>query len=145
MEVSPIHLTGRHKEADGATNRGMSLNVTVHGLQGARGRGYCFEGVSWAALAAVSALERGLVGRFETGSKYWAGAGASVALLASSVADEIAHCAQRGKMLLPALQAVLFVFNRIPGEEDEDEAYKLEAGCQAEVDEAEGSDVILRA
>lgn len=132
-------------EADGATNRGMSLNVTVHVLQGARGRGYCFEGVSRAALAAVSALERGLVGGLGTGSEDGAGAGASVALLASGVADEFAHGAQRGETLLPALQAILFVFNRVPGEEDEHEAHELEAGRQTEVDEAEGSDIVLPA
>lgn len=126
-------------------NQGMSLNVTVHVLQRSRGRGYCFERISWAALAAVSALERGLVGGFGTGSEDGAGAGASVALLASSVADEFAHGAQRGEMLLPALQAILFVFNRVPGEEDEDETHKLEAGSQAEIDKAEGSDIILPA
>ena len=46
---------------------------------------------------------------------------------------------------MPALRLLLLVLDRVPGEEDKDEANELEAGSQAEVDEAEGSDVVLPA
>lgn len=46
---------------------------------------------------------------------------------------------------MPALRLLLLVLDGVPGEEDEDEANELEAGGQAEVDEAKGSDVVLPA
>lgn len=93
----------------------------------------------------MSAVKNGLLRGFGTGCENRAGAGASVALVPSHVTDELTDGAQRRKMLLPALQPILFVFNGVPGEKDEHEAHKLEAGSQAEVDEAEGSDVVLPA
>ncbi len=122
-----------------------SRSSNVHFLQWAGRWGYCFEGVSGAALAAVSAVERVLVGGLGTGCENRAGAGTSVALVASRVTDELADGAQRRQMPLPALQTILFVFNWIPGEENEHKAHKLEAGGQAEVHEAEGSDIVLPA
>jgi len=77
--------------------------------------------------------------------EHGAGAGASVAFVASGVADELADRAQRREALAPAIGPILLVLDRVPGEEDEDEAHKLEAGRQAKVDEAEGGDVVLRA
>lgn len=110
------------------------------------GRGYCFEGVAGATEAAVTAVEQQGGGRV---GPWWdehgAGAGAGVALLASGVAYELADGAQRRQVLAPALGPVLLVLYRVPGEEDEDEAYELEAGGQAEVDEAERGDVVLPA
>lgn len=93
----------------------------------------------------MSAIKSGLLRGLWTGCENGAGAGASVALVASRVTDELTDGAQRRQMLLPALQPVLFVLNGVPGEEDEDEAHKLEAGSQAKVDEAEGSDIVLPA
>lgn len=73
------------------------------------------------------------------------GAGARVALLASGVAYELADGAQRRQVLTPALSLRLLVLDRVPGEEDEDEAHELQAGSQAKVDEAERGDVVLPA
>ncbi len=65
--------------------------------------------------------------------------------MASRVTDELADSAQRRQMTLPAFQTILFVFNRIPGEENEHKAHKLQAGGQAKVHETEGSDIVLPA
>ncbi len=77
--------------------------------------------------------------------EHGAGAGACAALLASGVADELADGAQRRQVLAPALGSLLLVLDRVPGEEDEDEADELEAGSQAKVNKAEGGDVVLPA
>ena len=61
------------------------------------------------------------------------------------MADELADSAQRGKVLAPALGLVLFVLDRVPGEEDEDKADKLQASRQPKVHEAERGDVVLPA
>lgn len=68
-----------------------------------------------------------------------------MAFLAPGMADELADSAQRRQVLAPALGTLLLVLDRVPGEEDEDEADELEASGQAKVDEAEGGDVILPA
>ena len=110
------------------------------------GRGYCFEGIARAAEAAVAAVEQQGGGRVRPRwDEHGAGAGACVALLASGVADELADGAQRRQVLAPALVSLLLVLDRVPGEEDEDEANELEAGGQAEVHEAERGDVVLPA
>ena len=110
------------------------------------GRGYCFEGVARAAEAAVATVEQQGGGRVgPRRDEHRAGAGACVAFLASSVADELADGAQRRQVLAPALVSLLLVLDRVPGEEDEDEADELEAGGQAEVYEAERGDVVLPA
>lgn len=110
------------------------------------GRGYCFEGVAGAAEAAVATVEQQGGGRVRPGrDEHGAGAGARVAFVASGVADELADGAQRRQVLAPALGPILLVLDGVPGEEDEDEADELEAGGQAEVDEAEGGDVVFPA
>ncbi len=110
------------------------------------GRGYCFEGVAGAAEAAVAAVEQKGGGRVgPRWDEHGAGAGARVAFMAPGVADELADGAQRRQVLAPALGPLLLVLDRVPGEEDEDEADELEAGGQAEVDEAERGDVVLPA
>lgn len=102
------------------------------------GRGYCFEGVARAAEAAVSAVEQQGGGRVgPRWDEHGAGAGACVAFVASGVADKLTDGAQRRQVLAPALGSIFLVLDRVPGEEDEDEADELEAGGQAEVDEAE--------
>ena len=123
------------------------------------GWGYCFEVVAGATEAAVAVVEQeggggaaaagGVVG--PRGDEHGAGARAGVALVAAHVADELADGAQWGQgqvmvvVVAAAAGAVLLVLDGVPGEEDEDEAHKLEAGGQAEVDEAEGGDVVLPA
>ena len=75
-----------------------------------------------------------------------AGAGASVALVAARVADEAAHgVGGREVTLQPPLHPLLLILDGVPGEEDEEEAEEFEAGGKAEVDEAQGGDVVLRA
>lgn len=69
--------------------------------------------------------------------EHGAGARAGVALPAAGVAHELTDRAQRRQVLAPALGLRLLVLDRVPGEEDEDEADKLEAGSQAEVHKAE--------
>lgn len=69
-----------------------------------------------------------------------------MALVAARVADEAAHGVDgRQVALQPALHSLLLVLDGVPGEEDEEEAEELEAGCEAEVDEAQGGDVVLPA
>lgn len=101
----------------------------LHGAH--RGR-YCFKRVSRAALAAVAAVKRSWVEH-----KCRARASTRVALAGTRVAHELTHCTDRRQARPPALQPILLAFDGVPGEEDEDEADELEAGCQAEVDEAE--------
>lgn len=102
------------------------------------GWGYCFEGVARAAQAAVASVEQQGGGRVRPRwDEHGAGAGACVAFLASGVADEVADGAQRRQVLAPALGSLLLVLDRVPGEEDEDEADELEAGGQAEVHKTE--------
>lgn len=109
-------------------------------------RGYCFEAVAGAAEAAVATVEQQRGGRVRPRrDEHRAGAGARMAFVASGVADELADGAQRWQVLAPALRSLLLVLDRVPGEEDEDEADELEAGGQAEVDEAERGDVVLPA
>lgn len=102
------------------------------------GRGYCFEGIARATEAAVATVEQ--EGSRRVGSwwdEHGAGAGAGVAFLASNMAYELADSAKWRQVLAPALGPILLVLYRVPGEENEDKAYKLEAGSQAKVDEAE--------
>ncbi|KAG7225078.1 hypothetical protein INR49_014534 [Caranx melampygus] len=109
-------------------------------------RGYCFEGVARATEAAVAAVEE--QGGWRVGTRrdeHRAGPGAGMALLAPGMADELADGAQRRQVLAPALSPLLLVLDRVPGKEDEDEADELEAGGQAEVDEAERGDIVLPA
>lgn len=69
-----------------------------------------------------------------------------MALVAAGVADEAAHGVDGRQVALePALYPLLFVLNGVPGEEDEEEAKELEASSEAEVHEAQRSDVILPA
>lgn len=75
--------------------------------------------------------------------KRWARTGTCVALTATRLTHELAHRPQRRQTRAPALQPILLAFDRVPGEEDEDEPDELEAGGQAEVDESEGGDVVL--
>lgn len=102
------------------------------------GRGYCFEGVARATEAAVASIEqqggRGVGSRRD---EHRAGACAGVAFLTPGVADELTDCAQWRQVLPPALSSVLLVLDRVPGEENEDKADKLETGGQAKVDKAE--------
>lgn len=74
-----------------------------------------------------------------------AGTSASMAFVAAGVANELADSAEGRQALAPAFGPLLLVLDRVPGEEDENEADELEAGSQAEVDEAEGGDVVLPA
>lgn len=67
-----------------------------------------------------------------------------MALVAAGVADEAAHGVDGRQVALePALHPLLFVLDGVPGEEDEQEAEELEAGGEAEVDEAQRGDIIL--
>lgn len=66
-------------------------------------------------------------------------------LVTPGVADEVANRVHGREVFQPALQTLFLVLDGVPGEEDEDEANELEAGGQAEVDEAEGSDIVLPA
>lgn len=100
-------------------------------------RGYCFEGITGAAEAAVTAVEQQSgwwlrPGRDEDRTRACAG----VALLPPHMADQFTHGAQWGQVLAPALGSLLFVLYGVPCEEDEDEAHKLEAGGEAEVHKA---------
>lgn len=110
------------------------------------GGSYCFEGVARAAEAAVAAVKQ--EGGWRLGPRrdeHGAGTGARVALLASGVAYELADGTQWRQVLTPALSLRLLVLDRVPGEEDEDEADEFQAGGQAEVDEAERGDIVLPA
>lgn len=109
----------------------------LHGAH--RGR-YCFECISRAALAAVAVVKRCWIEH-----KRWARASTCVALAGTHLTHELAHCAERRQARAPALQPILLAFDGVPGEEDEDKADELEAGGQAEVDEAERGDVVLPA
>lgn len=60
-----------------------------------------------------------------------------MAFLTPGVADELTDGAQRRQVLSPAVGSVLLVLDRVPCEENEDEADKFETGSQAKVDEAE--------
>lgn len=115
----------------------------------ARGRrGYCFQAlqaVPRAALAAEAPVEDGDDGRFVAWYIYGTGAGTGVPLVTPGVADEVANRVHGREVFQPALQTLFLVLDGVPGEEDEDEANELEAGGQAEVDEAKGSDVVLPA
>lgn len=66
-------------------------------------------------------------------------------LVTPGVADEVANRVHGREVFQPALQTLFLVLDGVPGEEDEDEANELKAGSQAEVDEAEGSDIVLPA
>lgn len=101
----------------------------LHGAH--RGR-YCFKRVSRAALAAVAVVKRSWIEH-----KRRARASTRVALASTSMAHKLTHCAERRQARVPALQPILLALDGVPGEEDEDEADELEAGCQAKVDEAE--------
>lgn len=96
-------------------------------------------------MAAGPTVERRQAGGFGTGCEGGTGASPRVALLAPGMADELADRAQRGNVLLPALQPVLLALDGVPREEDEDEAHKLKTGGQTKVNKAEGGDVILPA
>lgn len=101
-------------------------------------RGYCFEGIAGATEAAVASIEQQGGGRVRSRrDEHRAGASASVAFVAPGVANELTDGAQWREALPPALGPVLLVLDRVPGEEDKDEADKLEAGGQAKIDEAE--------
>lgn len=101
-------------------------------------RGYCFEGVTGAAQAAVAAVEQQGGWWFRPGwDEDGTGACAGVAFVPPDVTDQFTHGAQRGQVLAPPLRSLLFVLYGVPSEEDEDEAHKLEAGSQAEVHKAE--------
>lgn len=102
------------------------------------GRGYCFEGIARATEATVASIEQQGGGRLRSRwDEHGAGASAGVALLTPGVADELTDGAQRRQALPPALGSFLLVLDRIPREEDEDKADKLETGSQAEVHKAE--------
>ena len=69
-----------------------------------------------------------------------------MAFVAARVADEAAHGVDGRQVALePALHPLLLVLDGVPCEEDEEEAEELEAGGEAEVDEAQGGDVVLPA
>lgn len=60
-----------------------------------------------------------------------------MALVATRMADEAAYSVDgRQVALKPALHPLLLVLDGVPGEEDEEETKKLEAGGEAEVHEA---------
>lgn len=73
------------------------------------------------------------------------GACAGVAFVTSCVTDKVAHRVQRGKRVSVRVSVRLFLapFQRIPGEEDEQEAQELQACRQPKVNKAEGSDIVL--
>ncbi|KAG9347949.1 hypothetical protein JZ751_003966 [Albula glossodonta] len=144
--------TGRHMFRRGGRVRAevegtLSLSSDVGGdhLHGASRWGYCFEGVPGAALTAGAPVEGRGLRWLQAGVEGGAGASPGVALLATCVADELADGAQRGDVLVPALQTVLLVLDGVPSEEDEDEAHKLEAGSQAKVDKSERGDIVFPA
>lgn len=69
-----------------------------------------------------------------------------MAFVAAWVADEAANGVDRRQVALePALHLLLLVLDGVPGEEDEEETEELEAGSEAEVDKAQGGDVVLPA
>lgn len=122
--------------------------------RGGRGRSYCFELVAGATLGADSTVQ-GTSARRSVGNQSvgvgagdvdGAGAGAGVAFVAARVADEASHGVDGRQVALePALHPLLLVLDGVPGEEDEEEAEELEAGGEAEVDEAQGGDVVFPA
>lgn len=119
---------------------GVGVGVSTGLLHVAHRGCYCFERVSRAALAAVA-----MVNRCRIKSKRRARASTCVALAATRMTHQLAHCAKRRQSRAPGLQPILLAFDGVPGEEDEDEPDKFQAGSQAEVDEAERGDVVLPA
>lgn len=76
------------------------------------GGSYCFEGVAWAAEAAVATVKQ--EGGWRLGPRrdeHGAGTGARVALLASGVAYELADGTQWRQVLTPALSSRLLVLD----------------------------------
>lgn len=116
--------TGRHNEGRGVRSDVGRASVVV--IRQQYGGSYCFEDVARAAEAAAAAVEQQHRGRIGPGRDvHGTGECAGVALPAAGVADQFADCAQRRKVLAPALGPRLLVLDRVPGEEDEDEADEL--------------------
>lgn len=65
----------------------------------------------------------------------------------SGMADEVAHRVQRGKRVRVCVceRLLLTPLQRIPSEEDKQEAQELQARRQTKVNKAEGSDIVLPA
>lgn len=70
-------------------------------------------------------------------------ASASMTFLPSCMAHQLTHCVQWGYRVCMHECLLITAFQWIPCEEDEKEAKKLEAGCQAKVDKPKGRHIIL--
>ncbi len=112
------------------------------------GRSYCFQAIARAAVTTakgVSSWHCSMGVFYRAWQEDRTGACAGVAFVASCVTDEVAHRVQREKRVCVCLRLLLVLLQRIPGEEDEQEAQELQACRQPKVNKAEGSDIVLPA
>lgn len=114
------------------------------------GRSYCFQAIPGATVTTAKGVSswHGSMGLFNwPWQEDRTGACARVAFVTSGVADEVAHRVQRGKRVRVrvCVRLLLTPLQRIPGEEDEQEAQELQARRQPKVNKAEGSDIIFPA
>lgn len=112
-----------------------------------RGGTYCFwEGPRVGLCCALDAFSQtSLWVEFSLRAEGRAGPSPGILVRTVGVAHQLAHGAQ-GELSPPLpLQRVLLVFDGVPGQKNKNKANKLEARCQAKIDETKRCHIVLPA